>query len=124
MNPAGESIEKPQSKELKKVHFITGVGCKNLNGIVCVKGSKGDRTEEEQMRKFRSNERVQRNTTSSMQLFPMEGRGRGCDATKEEPRKTGWRGGEEVGLHSFLLEEMAQMEMKALTEPTPPLMTA
>lgn len=78
MNPDGESIEKPHSKELKKVHFITGVGCKNLNGKVCVKGSKRDRTEEEQMRKFRSNERVQRNTTSSMQLFPMEGRGRGA----------------------------------------------
>lgn len=32
-------------------------------------------------------------------------------------RRGGW-------VTPFLLEEMAQMEMKALTEPTPPLMTA
>lgn len=76
------------------------------------------------MRKFRSNERVHEKYNQLNAITPHGGAGEECDATKEEPGKTGWRGGEEVGLHSFLLEEMAQMEMKALTEPTPPLMTA
>lgn len=69
------------------------------------------------MRKFRSNESARRNATSSMQLSP-EGNG-----GREELRKTGCGAGEGLS-YTVLLEEMAQMEMKALTELTPLLMTA
>lgn len=58
------------------------------------------------MRELRSNWEHPEKHSQLNAIIPHGGR-KGCDATKEEPGKTGWRGGEEVGLQQFLLEEMA-----------------